>query len=163
VRLDVPSLEGEARDRASSAVAAVLDEVNALMSTYDSTSELSRFNRSRGSEPVALSAPTLEVLGAALEVARRSGRALDVPPAPLIEAWGFGAADAPPSAPDSATMARLLRGVGYEKLVLDLDAGTVTRTDPDVTLDFSSVAKGYAAERVADTLAALGYERVLVE
>ncbi|MEK9501003.1 FAD:protein FMN transferase [Gaopeijia maritima] len=163
VRLDVPSLDGEARDRASSAVASVLDEVNRLMSTYDSTSELSRFNRNPGTEPAALSAPTLEVLQAALEVARRSGGALDVTLAPLIDAWGFGASDAPPAAPDSTTMARLLRGVGYEKLVLDPEAGTVTRTHPDVTLDFSSVAKGYATERVADTLAALGYERVLVE
>lgn len=163
VRLDVESLDGEEREQASSAVAAVLDEVNRLMSTYDSTSELSRFNRSPGTDPVPLSPPTLEVLQVALEVARGSGGALDVTLAPLIEAWGFGAGQAPPAAPDSATMARLLRGVGYEKLTLDLEAGTVTRSEPEITLDFSAVAKGYAAERVADTLAALGYDRVLVE
>lgn len=163
VRLDVPSLDGTERERASVAVSAVLDEVNRLMSTYDSTSELSRFNRAASVAPYPMSAATLDVLEIAIEVGRSSGGALDVTIAPLIEAWGFGAADAPPTAPDSATLARLLHQVGYEGLLLDRGGRTVTRTHPDLTIDLSAVAKGYAVDRVADTLAALGYDRVLVE
>lgn len=163
VRLDVPALEGGERARAAEAITAVLDHVNGLMSTYDSTSEVSRFNRAGTTDPFPLSPATLDVLEAALAVGRASGGALDVTVAPLVEAWGFGAAEAPPAAPDAAVMAELLERVGFEGLVIDRAAGTVARTHPRTTVDLSAVAKGYAADRVADTLAALGYRRVLVE
>lgn len=163
VLLDVPSLEQAERERLRGAITGVLDEVDRLMSTYDSTSELARFNRAEGTEPAPLSARTLEVLRASLEVARRSGGALDVTVGPLVDAWGFGPAPPPPSPPDSGEVARILQATGYDKIVLDLEAGTVARTHPGVTLDFSAVAKGYAADAVTDTLARLGYERVLVE
>jgi thiamine biosynthesis lipoprotein len=126
------------------------------MSTYDSTSELSRFNGLATTDPVPLSAPTLAVLTTSQHVSEASGGALDVTVAPLVEAWGFGTADEPPEAPPEETLARLLERVGYRALTVDSAAGTATKAHGDLTVDLSAVAKGYAADRVADTLATLG-------
>jgi thiamine biosynthesis lipoprotein len=163
VRFDIDQLDQAERARLRRAIDARLDEVNRLMSTYDSTSELSRFNGLATTDPVALSAPTLAVLTTAQRVSEASGGALDVTVAPLVEAWGFGAAGEPPEAPPEDVVAGLLERVGYRGLTVDSAAGTATKARADLTVDLSAVAKGYAADRVADTLATLGYARVLVE
>ncbi|NNF68226.1 MAG: FAD:protein FMN transferase, partial [Acidimicrobiia bacterium] len=163
VRFDLDVMDGGERARVTEAIEARLDEVNRLMSTYDSTSELSRFNRLASTEPEPLSASTIEVLEVAQRVSEASGGALDVTVAPLVDAWGFGSAGEPPVAPASAVLEELMQRVGYRGLELDVASGTVRKSHPALTIDLSAVAKGYAADRVADTLAALGHRRVLVE
>lgn len=163
VRFDTTDLAPTERVRLQGAIEGRLEEVNGLMSTYDPASELMRFNARPTTEPEPLSALTLEVLREAQRVSRASGGALDVTVAPLVEAWGFGSAGAPPEAPADEVLAELVGRVGYQGLTIDEAAGTVTKARPDLTVDLSAVAKGYAADRVTDTLASLGYERVLVE
>ncbi len=163
VRFDLGELGSDERARVSGAIEARLSEIDRLMSTYDSTSELSRFNALHTTDPVGLSAPTLAVLAVAQQVSEASGGALDVTVAPLVEVWGFGAAGEPPETPPAEVLSALWDRVGYRGLALDPDAGTVQKARPDLTVDLSAVAKGYAADRVSDTLAALGYTRVLVE
>lgn len=163
VKLDVPELVGEARERVEAVVEARLDEVNGLMSTYDSASELSRFNRHRSTDPYPLSTATLEVLQVAQDVSARTGGAFDVTVGPLVDAWGFGAPGQPPSAPPPDVLAELTARVGYEGLTLDPGNGTVAKAVPDLEVDLSAVAKGYAADRVVQALDSLGYARVLVE
>lgn len=163
VRFDLVGMEADDRAAATEAIEARLDEVNRLMSTYDSTSELSRFNRLASTEPAPLSRPTLEVLAVAQRVSEASGGALDVTVAPLVEAWGFGSAGEPPEPPAAPLLAELRGRIGFRGLSVDTVAGTATKAHPDLTIDLSAVAKGYAADRVADTLASLGHSRVLVE
>jgi len=121
------------------------------MSTWDSTSELSRFNRSRDTLPHGLSAATMEVLAVAAEVGRESGGALDVTVAPLVEAWGFGPGTAPlQRVPDPEQLAKLRERVGLDRLRIDRRAGTVAKARPDVVVDLSAIAKGYALDRAAE-------------
>jgi FAD:protein FMN transferase len=139
-----------------------LDDVDSKMSTWLEDSELSRFNRHAETTPFALSAATFEVLSAALEVARLAGGAYDVTVAPLVDAWGFGAEVERPD-PSAEEIGRLLERVGYDQLELDAGASTVRKSRPDVHCDLSSIAKGYAVDRVAEALAALGFGDVWVE
>ena len=163
VKLDVPELVGEERTRVEEAVLQRLEEINGLMSTYDPDSELSRFNRSASTEPQLLSPLTLEALALAQQVSEATGGAFDVTVGPLVNAWGFGAADEPPVAPDPEALASLTARVGYERLTLDPASGTVAKGVPDMEVDLSAVAKGQAVDRVSDVLTELGYPRHLVE
>jgi FAD:protein FMN transferase len=155
------------RERMRSVVEARLGELNRLMSTYDSASELSRFNRHRGTEPVTASAELIEVLEMAREVSERSGGALDVTVGPLVEAWGFGPAarsdDLAGRAPTEAELERLRATVGYGGLRVDRVAGTIGKAHPETGVDLSSIAKGYAAEAVSVALRGLGMQRSLVD
>ncbi len=49
-----------------------------------------------------------------------------------------------------------------ERLVIDEDACTVTITDPQMTLDVGAIAKGFATERVAASMAARGLSHYLL-
>jgi thiamine biosynthesis lipoprotein len=53
--------------------------------------------------------------------------------------------------------------VGWQKLVLDPAAGTASKTVPELYVDLSAVAKGYAVDRTAAVLDQMGLEDYMVE
>jgi thiamine biosynthesis lipoprotein len=150
------ALEAAAR----AAVAAAFDAVVRRMSTFDSGSELSRFNRHAAAAPFALSAPTMAVFARAQQVAALTGGAFDITVGPLVDAWGFGAGSMHGGAPAASTVAA---PVGWRQLQLDEAALRVTKADGGLRADLSGIAKGYAVDRAALTLEALGVEEYLVE
>ena len=154
-----PSVLAELRD----SVQARLDEVNDLMSTYDSTTELSRFNRTATNAPYRLSPPTISVIRISQAVSEATGGAFDVTVGPLVNSWGFGADGRPDRTPDEDQLVALTERVGYRKLSMDVSNRWVTKAHPDLEVDLSGVAKGYAVDRVAEALGGLGYGAYLVE
>lgn len=161
VRIDA-DLSGAERDEARRTIQARLDHVSSLMSTYDTDSELSRFNRHAGTDAVKVSPELLHVLSLAREVSERSGGAFDVTVGPYVDAWGFGPSE-PRDPPDDAELAALAPHVGYDLLVLDTVAGTLSKEDPDTRVDLSAIAKGYAADDVSTALGELGLGSFLIE
>lgn len=140
-----------------------LEQVDRLMSMYDSTSELSRFNRQRDTVPVALSPEVIEVLAAAREVSSLTGGVFDVTVGPLVEAWGFDSGGRPATLPADSVLERLSQSVGYDLLRVDAGTGTAAKSHPEMVVDLSGIAKGYAVDRVADALGAGGAAGFLVE
>jgi len=163
VRVVMSPDDEAAHERIRSAIARELALADRLFSGWNADSEVSRLNAHADATPFPVSRETL----AALELARRAseltGGAFDVTVAPLVAAWGFGPAPAaaPPST-DAALAAPLAR-VGYRKLELDASRSTASKSQPDVACDLSALAGGWAADRIADALLALGHADVLVE
>lgn len=151
-------------DAIQKAVEAELESVNASMSTYRPGSEISRINNSYSvDEPVVLSPGFSEVLQAALDVGARSGGAYDVTVGPLVDLWGFGAgSDDDWGVPSSRQVEAALARVGQSALEWDAARGALVRRSP-VHLDFSSIAKGYGVDRVAEVLESAGVVDYLVE
>ena len=147
------ALDSELAER----IAATLERIDALMSTYRPDSELSRFNASRSLEPFSISKETAEVFAYAEAVSRATDGALDVTVGPLVNAWGFGP-EVRSDIPDDAEIDALRKRVGYEKLVLDMENNTIRKTIPDLYCDLSAVAKGYAVDRVADLLEEMDFD-----
>ena len=156
----IPELQ---RQQLQDAIDEQLDRVNELMSTYLASSELSRFNQSDGSDAFPLSPETVEVFTVARGVGSLSGGALDVTVGPLVNAWGFGPRGKPPHPPSALELKRLRALVGWDKIILDESRSTIRKTDPEVYCDLSAVAKGYAVDRVSETLSGLGYVEHMVE
>ncbi len=166
-RVTVVSDPGAAGGPRPSAVEAqvrrVLERIEGRMSHYRPDSEISRFNRARTVEPRPVSGETLKVVAEALAVGRASGGAFDVTVGPLVDAWGFGPPGRAPAAPDAAALAALRARVGSGLLEVDLAASTLRKRRPDVVLDLSAIAKGYAVDAVAALLAGRGFGGHLVE
>lgn len=154
-----PAVEEQVRQ----AVTATLERVDGLMSTWREDSEISRFNRHREATPFLLDPESFEVLRLAQEVSRASGGAFDVTVGPLVDAWGFGSAPAPELPPPDDVVEALREATGFELLVLDAEERTATKLRPGLRVDLSAIAKGWAIDRVADDLAALGRSRFMVE
>lgn len=140
----------------------VFEDINASMSTYREDSELSKLNRSESEDWQSISAPLYEVLAISQEVSRLSDGAFDVTVAPLVNLWGFGPQKRQKQAPSDEEIQQLLATIGYSKLQLN-EKRQALRKPAGLTLDLSAVAKGYAADQLANFLEAKGYDNIMVE
>ena len=145
----------------TAAVAALLERIDARMSTYDGASELMRFNRGPVGDWVPVSRELVEVVAAAKQVAEHTGGALDPTVAPLVALWGFGVG-ARREAPDDALVSAARRLVGHRH-VRYRRAPPALMKDRVLSMDLSAIAKGHAVDRMADTLRAAGCRAFLVE
>lgn len=143
-------------------IEAELDAINQSMSTYLADSEISRFNALPPGQSMVVSEPFAEVLEAALEIGALSDGAYDVTVGPLVDLWGFGARDAPEATPDEAAIAQALALTGQQRLGWDAQERRLSKPLA-LRLDFSSIAKGYAVDRLARLLEQRGVSDYLVE
>ncbi len=141
-----------------------LARVNREMSTYEDDSTISRFNRNDTTDWVAVSPEFVEVTRVALELSRLSGGAYDITVAPLVELWGFGTVDRlDDRVPSDAEIGLALEKTSYRRLELRGSPPAIRKLSPDLTIDLSSIAKGYGVDVLADYLESLGLEDFLVE
>lgn len=140
---------------------AKLVNINKMMSTYDTTSELSRFNQYRYSDNFAVSQETLTVVNEALRLARLSDGVLDVTVGPLVNLWGFGPNKRPEKVPTQADIDAVRDYVGYEKL--STTPTGLMKANPMLYVDLSTIAKGYGVDEVAAILDAHDLQHYLVE
>ncbi len=145
------------------AISAELEAVNAKMSTYVESSELSQFNHFSQTVPFRVSSETFEVFAAAQRISAASGGAFDITVGPLVDAWGFGPPERSPEEPTEALLKQLREHVGWQKIELDEEASTIRKLDPAIACDLSAIAKGYAVDHVSETLAGLGHVQHMVE
>jgi thiamine biosynthesis lipoprotein len=158
------ALDRVERDAIDRDVRDLLVHIEGLVSTWDLASELSRFNRSRSTAPFPVSPDTFAMFRWAMALAAETAGALDVTVLPLVHAWGFGAGgDASAPAPDAATLTRLREATGIRHLELDPDGRWVRKLRTDVECDFSALAAGYAADRIAELLADRGLTGFLID
>ncbi|HYF69916.1 MAG TPA: FAD:protein FMN transferase [Ohtaekwangia sp.] len=140
------------------AVDSLLQVVNKSINNYDSTSEVSRFNRSeRG---IAVDLPyLLPPLQKASMVFHATDGAFDPTVMPLVNAWGFG-----PNKNlhlDSVQIDSIKSFIGFEKIIIREDS--VLKTDPRIQLDFGGIGQGYGADVITDFLKSKGITDMLVE
>ena len=140
-----------------------LDEIVAQMSHWEPDSVLTRFNAAPGGSWHALPPAFFHVLSHALALAQDSGGAYDAGAGALVNAWGFGAHgryNQPGFAPPAAARIDAL----LARPPLQVDRATRRVLQPGgVELDLSSIAKGYAVDRMAQLLQGLGLPHHLVE
>ncbi len=140
-----------------------LTEVNDKMSTYLPSSELSRFNSSRSTEPFPVSAETLQVFEEAQRISAATGGAFDVTVGSLVNLWGFGPKAKPAAIPSSSEIEGLRAKIGWGKIEVDAVRSTIRKSESEIYCDLSAIAKGYAVDRVAESLTALGVGDYMVE
>lgn len=160
--VDVP--EGVEEADLSGAVEAVLADVNAKLSNWDKTSEVSRFNGASETTPVKVSGDFIAVMTAANEVHDLSDGKFDVTLGPLIELWGFGPRKPEDPVPTDAAIKEALGFVGQaDMLSVDAQASTLAKSAPAVGINLSAIAKGYGIDAVAAKLKELGIGNYMVE
>jgi thiamine biosynthesis lipoprotein len=132
--------------------------VNKSISTYDTASEISRFNN--GIRSFSFHLPYfLPPLKKSREVVQGSQGAYDPTVMPLVNAWGFGPKKV--IRPDTAEVLRVKAYVGFEKI--DFNSDSVWKSDPHVQIDFSAIGQGYGADVIADFFKSKSIQNFFIE
>jgi thiamine biosynthesis lipoprotein len=140
-----------------------LDEVNRTFSTYVEDSELNRFSRfRRAGEEFEVSPDFLRVMTTAARVFELSGGAWDGTVRPLVDLWGFGPAPPAGEPPVAEKIEALLSDVGFGTIEIR-PQGALVKGRAGVSLDLSSIAKGYGVDAVAEVVQGEGFRDFLVE
>ena len=138
-------------ENAQEAVDAAEEEIlrlDALLSTGNEDSEISRLNRNGSAE---LSSDSQAMFEKALQLYDETDGAFDITIYPVMELWGFTAQD--PAVPDPDELAKTLEPVGSDKL--EYQDGSVTLS-PGQGIDLGGIAKGYTSDRLAEIFAEYG-------
>jgi thiamine biosynthesis lipoprotein len=153
----------EEPDQLGKRIDARLARINSALSTYQPDSEISRFNRwADATKPFPISEEFMKVMVVARHLHRLTNGAWDGTVDPLVTLWGFGR-DAPPDdLPDAAEIGNRLKRVGFDKIAVT-ESGDLVKTDPHLSLDLASIAKGYGVDQVAEMVAGEGFRNFLVE
>lgn len=144
------------------ALEAELAELNRQLSGYQPATALSIFNRSPIGEWQALPEHLATVLSFGKRLHELSGGGFDMTLRPLVNLWGFGAAEPRTTPPSDAEIAAVLANFGSRYLEAAPDGGRWRRT-ADVSVDVDATAPGYAADILSSWLVANGYPAHLVE
>ncbi len=124
--------------------------IDSLMSTYRSTSDVSRVNARAGGPPVHVSPHVIAVLQIARRDWRLSGGAFDPTVGPLVRAWGFHGTHGRIPSPRVIDSLRAL--VDFSRVEIDAAASTVRLPVAGMQLDLGGVAKGYALDLARSAL-----------
>jgi thiamine biosynthesis lipoprotein len=139
-----------------------LEEVSATFSTYREDSEINRFSRfPRAGDEFPVSRDFLNVMRVAARVYELSGGAWDGTVRPLVDLWGFGPAAPIAEPPDPKRIEALLADVGFD--AIEIRPAALVKKRASVTLDLSSIAKGYGVYQVAAVIRAQGFTDFIVE
>lgn len=147
---------GENGETALEAAEERIHAVEALWSVTDAASDIYRANHS-GGQTVSVHEETANLLSFALDMAQKTGGALDPTIYPVLTAWGFTTDSK--QVPTQEQIAEQLPQVDYSRIRLE---GTSLTVPAGMQLDLGAVGKGYAADVVTDVLKAHGIESAVL-
>lgn len=143
----------------------LLDECFLLAEKYEKlfsktveTSDVYKINHSNG-EPTVVNNETIYLLEKALSYAEMTDGVIDPTILPLSDLWNFGENETVPNIDD---IAHALSNVGYENVIIDKEANTVTLTNPNAGIDLGFIAKGYIADKMKEYLLSKGATSALI-
>ncbi len=147
-------------DKLSREITSCLEGLEQEFSTYRPNSVVSHFNASKSTEWIAVPPDLAFVALESRRISQLTGGAFDATVAPLVYLWGFGPAPRISSVPTEVAIAATRARVGYRSLEIRRDpAGAAFRKiRPDLAVDFSSMAKGYAADSISRLLHSSGLD-----
>jgi len=142
----------------SASIDSLFTVINQSLSTYHSNSLISQINK--GDTLVKVDQHFVNVFEKAKRIHQETDGAFDPTIGSLVNAWGFG-----PKKPlqnlDSATVKSFMQLVGLDKV--RLKNNTISKTNPDIFIDFNAIAKGYAVDVIGQFLESKNCTNYMVE
>jgi thiamine biosynthesis lipoprotein len=140
-----------------------LATINQTLSVYIEDSEISHFNALRETgKQFQISDDFVNVITVARRIYNLTSGALDATVNPLVNIWGFGSSERGKIIPAKKDIAVLLKDIGFMNIIL-VEKRYLVKKNPDVSLDFGSIAKGYAVDQLVVLLHENGIKDCLVE
>ncbi len=140
-----------------------LAEIVSVMSSYSPDSAVSRFNQQQTTHWIEVPRSLEQLVQRAQAVSRLTDGAFDITVAPLVNTWGFGPKPDRSMPPDPETIEHALTLVNFRLLQTRADPPALKKADPQMQIDLSAIAKGFAVDRITGLLLDRGIQHFLVE
>ena len=127
-----------------------IDSLEAQLTVFRETSEVTFINRNAASGPVKVGAELFELLLLCKELHGETKGAFDITSGPLSRCWGFLRREGRIPEVEELDLARAV--LGSDKLLLDATSRTIRFTRTGVAINLGSIGKGYALDRVAASM-----------
>jgi thiamine biosynthesis lipoprotein len=152
----------EVVDEATREAFAEIDRIEALISEWRPSSEISLVNAAAGRGSVLVSPETYECVERGLALSRATDGAFDLTWAALRGLWKFGPESAPRLPSPEAVTAALAR-VGWRDIALNPKARTIALRRPGMALGLGGIGQGYGVSRAVVLLRARGLSRFIID
>jgi FAD:protein FMN transferase len=154
---------GREAGEAGAAIQAAFDEIariEAMMSEWKPTSELTRFNEAAGGAAMKLSPELFTVLQRSREVSEATDGAFDVTFHAVGSLWKFDVGSRPP---ERAAIEAKRGLIDWRRIELDADTHGGRLATVGMKVGLGAIAKGYAVDRASELLRARGFRNHVVE
>jgi thiamine biosynthesis lipoprotein len=128
----------------------LIDLLEAQLTVYRDSSEVSRVNRLASTAPVVVEGQLFDLLAQSARLCEETASAFDISVGALIKAWGFFKRRQQVPAPTD--LAEVMNRIGMAHVELDSDHRSVRYRRPGLEINLGSIGKGYALDRVATLL-----------
>lgn len=145
---DAPALRKAAQEAID-----LLVRLEQALSRFLPGSDVSLVNLLAAERPVRVGRDLLRVLELARLGWQATGGAFDPSVGPLVEAWRHAGEES--RIPEDREIERLRAATGMDRVHIE-DGGAVRLERPGMSLDLGGIGKGYAVDRLAERLQALG-------
>lgn len=150
------SAYGENASKALSESEAEIKRIDAMLSTGNEDSEISKLNKSKKAE---VSEETFTLIERAKTIGLDTGKVFDISVYPVMQAWGF--TDKNYRVPEKSELEELLKSVDVSKVDLDKQNHEVS-FDDKMAIDLGGIAKGYTSARIIQIMKDNGVEHALI-
>jgi thiamine biosynthesis lipoprotein len=139
-----------------------IDRLDALLTTWTPTSDVSQINQAAGQAPVPVQDDTLNILQRALAFSAQTDGLFDVTVGAFSGLWKFDQ-DKDGSIPTDAAVKERLALVGYQDVVVDSVKKTAFLRRPGMKITLGGIGKGFAVDRCVGLLREMGLSNFLVQ
>jgi len=139
-----------------------MKRLDAEMTTWTDTSDVSKVNANAGKKPVVVGAETFEVIDRAQDVAKKSGGVFDISVGAFKGMWKFDE-DMDGSLPDPKEVKKRLALIGYKDVVVDKKKKTVFLKRKGMSITLGGIAKGYAVDKCAALIKKAGFNDFMLQ
>ena len=136
----------------------IFHRFNASLSTYDTNSKISKFNR--GLKEMEIENDFKAIVLLSKKVYQNTNGFFDPSIGLMVNAWGFGTTK-PDALPTPKEVDRLMQFVGYDQI--SLQGQKLIKKNTETVLDFNAIAKGYGVDLIGLFLEEKGIQNYLVE
>ncbi len=156
VTVDLWHPDATAQTTCSERVFSEMRRIEALMSTYIPTSEISRINADAAISTLEIESELADLIEKSLYFSDISDGAFDITYASVGYAYDYRKKQQP----DAETLARGLPAIDYRHV--ELDGNRIRFRHAGVRIDLGGIAKGYAVDRGIALLADCGISRAMI-
>ncbi|WP_297634393.1 FAD:protein FMN transferase [uncultured Clostridium sp.] len=136
-------------------------EIEDKVSINKNETEVYEINKNAGIKKVSVSDDTFEIIEKGLKYSEMSNGKYDISIGPIVKLWSIGLPEA--KIPTQEEVNKTLEYVDYRDIELNKETKEVFLKEKGMILDLGSIAKGYAADQIAEILKEQKIEKAIID